>query len=487
MRHVGRRKTRLAFVVLGLLTLVSGCALSRPPTPAEVFEKALPKDTEIPPAWSSMTESSAVTNDWLASFQDPGLDAVVAEGIANNLDLRQAAARVEVAQQTVVVVGSQLLPQIGVQLGVHGTLDNSGQPSQGNLHGSNIEYAGLLWEIDLWGRLRSQRAAAEASFQATALDYAFARQSLAATVAKSWYLAIETRQLLGLAEEAVRIYTQLLDLVNVRRAAGKVADLDVAEARANLSQAESALRTAQGQYIEARRTLELLLGRYPAAELAVAEAFAPLPRPIQAGLPSSLLARRPDLVGAERVVLAAFRQQEAARLALLPSFSLALDGGHLTNQLLSLLRLNPWLLHGALGVSVPIYTGGALQAQVQIATAEQAQAIARYGSVALRAFYEVEVALTSETLLAQRLKIEEQGLADRTEAVRIARLRYVAGSMDMLSVLQLQERQINSQAAVIQLRNARLANRITLHLALGGSFDAAPAVAPQPTTASTLE
>ncbi len=166
---------------------------------------------------------------------------------------------------------------------------------------------------------------------------------------------------------------------------------------------------------------------------------------------------------------------------------LALDGGHLTNQLLSLLRLNPWLLHGALGMSVPIYTGGALQAQVAIASAEQAQAVARYGSVALRAFYEVEVALTSENLLAQRLQIEQQGLADRTEAVRIARLKYVAGSMDMLSVLQLQERQIDSQASVIQLRNARLANRINLHLALGGSFDAAPAVAPPPTTASTGE
>jgi multidrug efflux system outer membrane protein len=174
----------------------------------------------------------------------------------------------------------------------------------------------------------------------------------------------------------------------------------------------------------------------------------------------------------ERVLLAAFRQQEAARLALLPSFSLALDGGHLTNQLLSLLRLNPWLLHGALGVSVPIYTGGRLQAQVQIATAEQSQAVARYGSVALRAFYEVEVALTSENLLAQRLQIEQQGHADHTEAVRIARLRYVAGSMDMLSVLQLQERQINSQAAVIELRNAAPRPGWQLRFRAGGGSSA---------------
>jgi multidrug efflux system outer membrane protein len=174
-------------------------------------------------------------------------------------------------------------------------------------------------------------------------------------------------------------------------------------------------------------------------------------------------------------VLAAFRQQEAAKLALLPSIALTLDGGHLSNGLTSLLRLNPWMLHGVIGMSVPIYTGGALTAQIKIATAQQEQAISRYGSVALRAFYEVEVALTNEALLAERLRTDVRAFTDYTEAVRIARVRYVSGSMDMLSVLQLQERQISSQSKVIQLRNALLANRISLYLALGGGFDAFPA------------
>jgi outer membrane protein TolC len=126
-------------------------------------------------------------------------------------------------------------------------------------------------------------------------------------------------------------------------------------------------------------------------------------------------------------------------------------------------------------MEVPLYTGGRLTAQVKIATAQQEQAIALYGSVALQAFYEVEVALTNETLLTQRLRIEERGLEDRTESVRIARLKYTVGAMDMLSVLQLQEGQLENQAKLIQLRFVLLANRINLHLALGGSFDAAPA------------
>ena len=188
--------------------------------------------------------------------------------------------------------------------------------------------------------------------------------------------------------------------MKVRRAAGKVADLDVAEASFQLSEARSQLAIAQGVYSEARRTLELLIGRYPSAELEVATVFTPLPPPLDPGQPSSLLERRPDIVAAEHRVFAAFRTEEAARLALLPNFSLNLEGGRLSDPLLSVLGLNPWLIHSAIGMVVPIYEGGALRAQIKIATAQQEQSIANFGSVALKAFGEVEVALTNEELLS---------------------------------------------------------------------------------------
>ena len=424
--------------------------------------------------WVADSGTNAVTDDWLKSFNDPGLDAIVAEAIANNLDLRQAAAVVEMARQTVVVVGSKLWPQIGAQFG-SATLHDASESANTN---SNMQYGGISWEIDLWGRLRAQRAASEANFQATALDYAFARQSLATTTAKSWYLAIETRQLLALAEQAVEIYTRLLELVKIRRAAGKVADLDVAEASANVNRAEGELRVAQGLYSDARRALELLLGRYPAAEIEISAAFAPLPPPVAAGLPSSLLERRPDIMAAERQVLAVFRTEEAAKLALLPSIWLNFEGGRLSDRILDLVHLNPALYRAAIGMSVPIFTGGALTAQIKIATAQEEQTVARYGSVVLRAFGEVEVALTNEMLLTQRTLFDQRALEDRTTAVQIAAIKYTAGSIDLLSVLILQSEQLTTQASVIKLRNAQLANRINLHLALGGSFDTAPAANP---------
>jgi outer membrane protein, multidrug efflux system len=474
--RVARELISLALGIV--LVAMGGCALHKPPSQAAIVNQALPKATPLPGTWSSGTDTANVTDDWVKTFKDDELDVVVREAIANNLDLRQSAARVEQARQSVVVVGAQLKPHVGAA--VAGATTRSSNAASSDQYQSNMEYGAFSWEIDVWGRVRSQRAATRENYEAVAMDYAFARQSVAALTAKSWYLAIETRRLVALAQQSVGIYSSLLDLVKVRRAAGKVADLDVAEASYELNEAQNQLIVMQGLYSEARRSLEVLVGRYPSAELAVAEEYAALPALVAPGLPSSLLERRPDIVAAEHQVFSAFQTHEAAKLALLPSFSFDLEGGRLSDRLLSVLGLNPWLMHSVIGMAVPIYEGGALRAQIRIATAQQDQAVAHFGGVALKAFDEVEVELTNERLLAERLPHTEGAVVDHTEAVRVAELRYKAGSMDLLSVLQLQEGQIQSQADLIKLRDAQLANRINLHLALGGSFDSSPAASVPP-------
>ena len=262
-----------------------------------------------------------------------------------------------------------------------------------------------------------------------------------------------------------------------RRNAGKDSDLDVVDVRAKLEQAQSDVERAREAYSEARRALEVLLGRYPAAEIEVAAVYPPLPPLAGTGVPSALLERRPDLIAAEREVLAAFRREEAAQLALLPDFSLSLAGGRLGDQVLSLLHLNPWLASAGIGVSIPIYTGGALQAKVVIATAQQSEAVTRYGAVALTAFREVENSLSNERLLALQLPLDQKSLDDRTEAVRIATIQYKAGRRDLLWVAQLQTVQLATEANLIKLRGAQRANRVRLYQVLGGSFDAAPPTA----------
>ena len=463
-----------------LCLALAGCALQPPPTHTGVIGKALPEGTRIPPAWQSATGSGAVADDWLKTFNDPALNAIVAEALANNIDLRQAADRVEVARQSAVVLGARLLPQIGGQAGARSSHDFGNERHIEHTHNDWYAALGMSWELDVWGRLRARRAAAEAGVEVTELDYAYARQSLAATVATSWYLATEAHQLVALAERSVKVYGDLFELAKIKHASGKSSELDVVDARARVEIAQSALEAARNTYAEARRTLELLLGRYPAAEIEAAAAYPPLPPSTGAGVPASLLERRPDIVAAERRVLAAFRQEEEARLALLPDLSISLAGERLSDHLIRQLNLDPWLVSAGIGTVIPIYQGGALRAQVRIASAQQAEAVAKYGGVVLNAFREVEDALAGEQVLSQRLRYEQRALADRDRAVQLATVQYRAGKRDLLWVEQLQTEQLAVEESVIQLRNAQIINRIQLHLALGGSFDMEPQVAGVP-------
>jgi outer membrane protein TolC len=205
--------------------LLAGCALKTPPTQEQVLTQALPPGTSVPPQWTAdPTRGTDVPNGWLKTFNDPALEAIVAEAIAHNPDLLAAASRVEVAQQLVVLAGAQLQPQVGAALGGRVT-DDSG--SSGTFTSSQA-YASVAWELDVWGRLRAQQAAAQAGYEASALDFAFARQSLAALTARAWYATVESRQLLVLAEQSVQVYAELLRLVKIRRSAGRVGDLDAA-------------------------------------------------------------------------------------------------------------------------------------------------------------------------------------------------------------------------------------------------------------------
>ncbi len=475
----------MRFILMGTffacLTL-HGCALAPEPSHDVIIRKALPIDTKIPSIWKSsdgqIFPKGVVANDWLKSLNDPALEAIVSEAIKYNPDLVVAAERVRVAQQSVVVVGAALLPHIGAVAGGR-TITSEGVSGLSN---SNMAYVGANWEIDVWGKLRSQQAAASDSFQATAMDYANARQSLAATVARAWYTAIEANRLVLLSLQKVKIYANLLKLVEARVSAGKDADLDLMVMRANGDSAQADLDAAEEAYAQIRRSLELLLGRYPSAEIAVANEFpemTPLPN---AGAPAELLNRRPDVVAAEKRVLAAFRQSESAKLTLLPSFRLSFLGGDIADPALALLKLNPWLATGALGAFLPVYEGGALRAQIQIASAQESMAVAYYGSVVLKAFSEVEGALFNEQYLAKRVSSTRKVTINRANAVEIATIQYKLGRRDSLWVANLQNTQLTSDSDLIRDNALLRLNRIALLSSLGGGYDSNPS-----TDVSSLE
>jgi multidrug efflux system outer membrane protein len=454
-------------LVLGASLVLAGCATTAPPTQAEIQAAALPETTVIAGKWASAAEAGVVPDGWLKSYNDPQMEAVVGEALKNNLGLRAASANLDAAAGAAVIAGARLKPTVGLGGGgASQTAESGGGPSQS--YGAN---ANISWELDVWGKLRTLSQASELEFQAAQADFEFARQSLAAQTAKAWYFATEALQHRKLAEESVAIYARLYELVKRQKLAGRVGEQDVALARADLSSAEERLRGTEAGYQQAVRSLELLLGRYPSAEMEVAEEFVPVPPVPPAGMPSSLLERRYDLVAAERNVKAQFQQVEAAKLAKLPSFSLTATAGASSNALNDMLGQGPGFFNIGANFLGPIFTGGALDAQVDIQTAQQEAALANYGQQALVAFSEVESGLSNLRLLRERVQFQAAAVKDNAIAVEKYRMQFDVGRTDLLSVLQVQTRELAAHSSLIRLQNAELIEHINLHLALGGDFE----------------
>lgn len=233
-------------------------------------------------------------------------------------------------------------------------------------------------------------------------------------------------------------------------------------------------------HAQSLRALELLLGRYPAAELKARQDFAKLPGPVPVGMPLETLERRPDLVAAERRVAAAFNRMHEAKTARLPRLILNASVASITSEVIQLQKDYNNPSGGAGGrLIAPIYQGGALKAQVEIRTLEQKEAVAQYAGMALRAIGDVESALATGQTLAEREQLLQRIVADNQRGLELVQTSYRVGQTDLRAV---QQQQLNLQTARLtrlRVQSEHLSQRVNLHLALGGSF-AAPATPPTP-------
>jgi NodT family efflux transporter outer membrane factor (OMF) lipoprotein len=448
------------------IVALAGCALKKPPERDEVAKQALP-NLQVPPAWTAAggaaSTAGIVGKSWLATFKDPTLDALVEEAIKYNPDLQVAAARVEQAASFVKVAGATLYPQVTALARGGGALSGDS---------SGLEGAGIFanWELDLWGRVRAGREAATGQYVSASFDAEYARQSLAAMVAKSWFLATEARLQKANAEEMTVASERQLGFAQDRLRVGRGDEYDVALAKANLASFRDSVRNLDFAYQQALRALEALAGRYPAAAIAVPAQFATLPGPVPVGMPSELLERRPDVVAAERRIAAAFYRVEEAKAARLPKISLTAAVTSISSELFVLKeRDNPVWSAGA-SLAAPLFLGGQLQGQVEVRTAEQKQALADYARVGARAFGEVESALSSGFALEDREGILAQSVAENARALELANVRYRVGVGDLRAVQQQSLALFAARTALLRVQAERLVQRVNLHLALGGSF-----------------
>lgn len=456
---------RLRGLALGLpaAVLLSACALKNAPEQQAVQRQALP-GLSTPDAWRSPGAApGAVTRSWLTSFSDPKLDTLVAEALANNPDLQAAAARVEQAAAYVEVASSELYPQVYAIGSISGKDSSGGTTDFGGIFAS--------WEIDLWGRVRSGRQAAYEQLVSADLTAQYARQSLAAMVARAWFLAIEARLQEKTARDMVDAAQKLVDLARQRQTVGIGNEYEVSVAEASLATYQDAAEQLALAFRQSVQAVETLVGRYPATELEVATTLPELPGPVPAGLPSELLERRPDVVAAERRVAAAFYRVEEVKAARLPTLKLTTAISTISSDLVDLKERDDPVWGWGGRTAVPLYLGGRLDAEVKVRTAEQKEAVAEYGRAGANAFGEVEKTLSAGSALAARLPLLTEAVTQNARALGLAETRYRVGSDDLRAVEQQQLKLFSARSSLLRVQSEQLVQRVNLHLALGGNFE----------------
>ena len=428
----------------------------------------------VPEAWTGQEAGASKVFEagWLENFGDPVLEGLVEEALTHNYDLQTVAARVRAAQAATAVSGAELWPQIAGNLSGNRAKTSSigGVPFQGGRFDNFKLSLDLSWEMDLWGRIRDARSASVANWQASEADYRAARLSLAGKIGRAWFNAIEAELQLRLAEKSLESFEANLSILEERFRAGIANALDLRLTRANVAGARDALHAQFRQRDIIVRSLEILLGRYPSAQLELVETLPEAKLPVPAGLPADLLKRRPDIVAAERRFAAAAESLKIAQKDLLPRINLAGSGGTSGEKFDALLdeNLKVWQIGGNL--SQPVFQGGRLQGRIRQSRAEYEAALAAFREVALRAFREVETALAALSFTAEQKVSLQKAVEEYSEAEKLAWDRYQKGLEDIITVLESQRRAFEAKRRLLSVANLLLQNQVDIHLALGGDF-----------------
>lgn len=464
------------YSICALCLWLAGCATFNPPAAPQPDPATLP----------AMHAPQPMGLDrWWTAFDDPQLDALIDEALANNLDLRVAMRRLEEARAGYRLARAARFPSL--DLAASATRNRASEigpnPLPPGFAPSTTGYRATLdlsWEIDLWGRVAAAARGAAERYRATQADTAGARASIAAQLARSWFQLRALDAELALVERILAGREQSLQLIGQRFGEGSTGRYELALARAERDAALAALPPLRQARAQAESAIAALSGRTPA------QVFSPdiaRGRPLEtlditlavpAGLDAELLARRPDVISAEAGLLASEWDLRAARAAFFPRISLTGLLGYESGDLGELLSAPARLGQVALGAVQPIAGLATLGAARDVAAAQREQQALAYQQTLLNAFRETHDALVAVRENTQRQEAEQARLASYDEVVSLARLRFDAGYSAFLDVLDNERDRDAAASALIQARRDRLLAIVDLYLALGGGWSELP-------------
>jgi multidrug efflux system outer membrane protein len=411
---------------------------------------------------------------WWEIFHDETLTGLIKEALANNQDLSVAVARVEQADQVAAQARSQYFPTLGystfLSRGHNQFIYNPINPPTG-AQGFLLALARASWEPDVWGRIRRANESARAQLLASEEVRRGVMLTLVSNVSQAYFELIGLRIQLDIAKQSTQSFTTTLTLVTQRVREGIGNELQASHAATELASASAGVPEIERQIALKENQISVLLGRNPGPIETKTNSLGDIPPEVPAGLPSTLLERRPDLLAAEQAMRSANAQIGVAQAAYFPSISLSTFFGKLSSPLENITssNTNAWSL--AMSLGGPIFTAGALKAQKGQAVAAWEQARAQYLQTALGAFRDVSDALITREKLDAIHAEQAKALQSNEDALRVMSMRFTNGTVSNLEVLEAKQGLYSSQLAFNQTEVNRRLIIIQLYTALGGGWN----------------
>ncbi len=448
--------------------------------------EAAPGDTTLPAAAADTAAYDATR--WWAAYEDPSLTALVDTALAANLNLEEAQGRVEELAAQFRIARAPLFPSVTA----NGQGNYQNQPANTGIGGAigggqgpdRFEFTdyqatlGLSYELDFWGRVRSQRTAALSQYFATAADLQTARLSVISQTISTYAQIASLRRQVRLGERTVGLLEERVAVTEDRYARGLVPSFQLYTVRQSLQAAQADQPDLERRLYEAQSRFATLLGRFAGEQRALLpdSMTVPLaPEPVPAGLPADLLMQRPDVRGAALRLEAARQEIGVARAEMLPSLSLTGQGGTQSSELADLVDPGQVFASFAGQLTAPLFQGGQLRANLNAAEARYKQQAARYEQTVLTAFQEVKASLVAYEKQRQRYREVERQVDTARDAFQAQRDRYERGVGDVLSLIDAERTLLQARTRLAGVRRAVTNARLALHRALGGPWtDAEP-------------
>lgn len=428
----------------------------------------------VPDAWDRPVVAGVdvwPATDWWRGFSSEELDSLVATARQNNLDLSAAAARLIQAQQQARIAGVALLPTLDGSIGTARAGLGSDDRAESSSFSASLSAS---YELDFWGASRADLLSARAALQSSRYDQETVALTVTTGVANTYLQVLSLRERLATARQNLDIAERVLAVVDARVRSGAASRLDLAQQLGTVAGQRAALPPLEQQERDALTALAILLGRLPQDFTVQGSSLDTLAIPeVMPGLPSDLLMRRPDLRRAEAQLDAADANVAAARAALFPSVRLTAGSGVQSGVFSTLFDDNPGF---SLGVSLArtLFDSGRLSAQRESADARRIEIIQAYRTTVITAFGDVEKALGSVDSISRQQEQQAIQLEQSQIALEVAEIRYRAGAVDLLTLLDAQRSLYSAQDQSRQLKLARLQSVVTLFRVLGGGWQDSP-------------